>query len=376
MAAAMTAAELGIPVRLRETAARPFAVQANCPSRWLHPHQYDWPLAWYSDPEFPRPEEDYLPLHWRADYSASVAAQWQTQYDDFLQRGYDFQAWYNSPPLPETSPEQLEAACDRDLATGNRFYFGAYLLCRGFPSEKVSIGKYSGFKFWANDPFTNFASLAKYCVRKKVLISGAGDGGLQDLLRFAFARTHPIELVGNVIKVLNRTQNGLEALATCCSEIIESVLAPRIVGGSDPCRTFVESLNEGVLSDVFDQFEEIVTFDFGSNRLQLICASIQFPSNFALNRLLVRFLEKFVSVRYPQHPPLVSFGVSIKRVRGVLKHMCANRANDCYGQLHRCEIGGKTTTFDLLVVRHGFGREKRKLEKATGRRTKPPKRAS
>src|SRR5262249_16783411 len=54
---------------------------------------------------------------------------------------------------------------------------GLVLSCVGAGTERSTHGKYSGLDFWSTDPFQNLGRT------DRILISGGGDGALQDYLR-------------------------------------------------------------------------------------------------------------------------------------------------------------------------------------------------
>jgi hypothetical protein len=52
-AAAIEAASRGITTHLIDTAPMPFLRQAACMTRWIHPHEYEWPLDHWPTPDYP-----------------------------------------------------------------------------------------------------------------------------------------------------------------------------------------------------------------------------------------------------------------------------------------------------------------------------------
>src|ERR1700691_5651503 len=58
------------------------------------------------------------------------------------------------------------------------------LIATGFGTENTQVkDNYRGFGFWESDPLRKYALNMGIFAPQRMLISGAGDGALQDLLR-------------------------------------------------------------------------------------------------------------------------------------------------------------------------------------------------
>jgi FAD binding domain len=180
MTAALTAASLGVRTVVLEASPRLFGTQAGCSTRWIDPAQYDWPLLHWTSGQFPIAGRS-MPLPWNADWADQVASVWLASVQQFLGGPAGarlivepsavlgtvgtntIQVAYTTPNLPVTAS------------------FGALLFARGFGTERIQVGThYRGFAFWETDPCaTPHFGVASTSV-PSVLISGAGDGALQD----------------------------------------------------------------------------------------------------------------------------------------------------------------------------------------------------
>lgn len=203
--AALTASALGVEVVLleQEPGKRLFGKQSQVTTRWIDPVEYDWPLSrWrpvgnsYSVGKWPtRPHE--LPFSMQANNAHLLAYEWHKIYDDW------------PPPAPGravpfgkiqiidavngrsfTYKEEAQEVSVQGLqGYGAPTAFGAVLSCIGLSGENVSIKGfntplYRGYEFWSDDPFqTPFLGIARQPKTLKVLISGGGDGALQDFQR-------------------------------------------------------------------------------------------------------------------------------------------------------------------------------------------------
>jgi len=182
--AAMTAKELGVPCTLVDSEPlvggqlRPFARQRGCTTRQIEPSLYDWPLPRHNHSSWGHPS---MPL----TYTAGLA-------NDVVMRDLDpaFKAaklrtsW---GAIVEDKPERglsgmLEVKV-KDVLSGDT----STLLCDmvlfaiGAGQETVTVGAYSGYRFWDSDAFNQVPLVNSG--NGNVLISGGGDGALQDLIR-------------------------------------------------------------------------------------------------------------------------------------------------------------------------------------------------
>ena len=74
--AAIYAAAHGVTTHLIESALLPFLRQALCKTRWLHPHEYEWPLDHWPTPKYPYVGVPTVPLPWTAKLSDDLALGW------------------------------------------------------------------------------------------------------------------------------------------------------------------------------------------------------------------------------------------------------------------------------------------------------------
>ena len=71
--AAIYAAAHGVTTHLIENSLLPFLRQALCKTRWLHPHEYEWPLDHWPTPKYPYVGVPTVPLPWTAKLSDDLA---------------------------------------------------------------------------------------------------------------------------------------------------------------------------------------------------------------------------------------------------------------------------------------------------------------
>jgi FAD binding domain len=187
--AAIRAAELGARVHLVDLAPGPFLVQARSRTRWLDPTQYDWPAGHWGKAHYPWDPSVRLPLFYPALRADNLAVGWtfalnaaatalygrlsphyNTRVTAIVPVRDEFDVTFN-PPIPG-APSKFPFIL---WATG----FGTELC--GIPPGPAPV--YRGHPFWdtdkLEDPDCGLPSTPK------VLITGSGDGALQDFLRVA-----------------------------------------------------------------------------------------------------------------------------------------------------------------------------------------------
>jgi hypothetical protein len=195
LTAAVALAEQKLKVDVVERQPEPFHVQASCTSRWVDPTQYDWPMDHWRRASFPWPPtpRSRFPFPWSANFAAqTVAKQWIPLLDNhsaslqgILRLDYGLLAGQPRPrPSGRLEVEFFEVASKQSLGFDE---FTAVVLAFGFGAERCNLDgspHFRGFPFWESDTFeANGCGVAGGQGQDTVLISGSGDGSLQDLLR-------------------------------------------------------------------------------------------------------------------------------------------------------------------------------------------------
>ncbi len=167
LSAAVAAAIKGCHVTLYEQRDAVLPLQASASHRFLHPNIYDWPepgsLA----------EDANLPiLNWTADYADRVVSRLKAE---FLQRNLpiSFRAGSRITDIGHASaPWRVQLVGNEGLIQQK---FQAVILAVGFGIDR---GTGDGQSYWSGDPLNG-----PFEKTQRILISGAGDGGLVDLAR-------------------------------------------------------------------------------------------------------------------------------------------------------------------------------------------------
>jgi hypothetical protein len=196
--AAITAERNGVHTVLRERGKAPFSLQRTCQTRWIDPHEYDWPSGCWDCGKFPFDIQDFpdCVLPWEAGYAFKVAQQWTKSFSD-AQKESGLHQTYGDPVDLTDRPETLARAIDPESL------FGMILCCVGGQEKTwVDSNGFEGYGFWKGDSL-NTASLGLAPGSQNILIAGGGDGALQDFIRIVFRLGYAgLHSVREVIKLL------------------------------------------------------------------------------------------------------------------------------------------------------------------------------
>jgi hypothetical protein len=198
VAAAMSAVSHGVKAYLIDVERHPFERQAKCTTRWIDPCEYEWPTdhwrynAYPLPPYFGRP----VPLPWSASWSNLLAMNWRAR---FRRISLSFPHLLDFRPGTTLSSGSKKPRFDSSakewevhLSDGSKVNVGLVILAMGFGAERSEVPMavpggpmpmFSSLAFWQSDRYR-----AKNCglpggVPPQVVISGGGDGALQDFLR-------------------------------------------------------------------------------------------------------------------------------------------------------------------------------------------------
>jgi hypothetical protein len=193
--AAIWAAENKVRTLLIDKALKPFGVQRRASTRFLNPTQYDWPVNHWPFGVFPWLSSHVrLPLPYPSDNAANLAALWEAELLNAVGRLGGLLAYHDVTSVQNIDPASHSPALYVTLTgqlTGN-WAFGAIIWAAGAGREDCRIFRdpkaanpdpiYEGRGFWSDDPFAQQdCGVPGKPVR--ALISGGGDGALQDYLR-------------------------------------------------------------------------------------------------------------------------------------------------------------------------------------------------
>jgi hypothetical protein len=372
--AAMCAAEQGVRTVLLERD-RLFARHAACRTRWVHPTQYDWLVGHWDAGSFPWPGTPRMPLTWRQpDYANALALDWENQFHMHYPRLrafltvhlYATALGHTSPAAGTIGPVVLDW---RDVhGTMHHDPFGIVIIAMGFGEERTTISKacpYRGFEFWATDPFS-LPNLG--CTKPpRVLISGGGDGSLQDFLRIATICNSAEDIWR---RLPARSQSMVASLRDAEDQALRAFSWGPGVDAHFDCAALTALHQQhfqcaaALYADprVPACLDTLIRHDFEDLKLVHSCA--HFSQCYSLNRFLTLLVVRHLEAVRPGLTPILHQGFTLTDVRGV-GHRCTGPAT-CHGQLHQTSISPQPTcartrpiptswqSFEVVVVRHGI----------------------
>jgi hypothetical protein len=199
LTAAAAASRLGVrDVTLAERAGTVMPLQSRSVSRWLDPVQYDWPAAHWADEAWP---VDETPRRFTAvsipfpKLTAALAEDWALEFQNrtagILGRGVTALFDTEASLWRRATGGGLEVDL-HNLKTGATAVAACDLLilAAGFGVEHsavpdtTSATDFWGLDFWSTDKFET-VDMGIAAAKHGVLVSGAGDGALQDFVRLA-----------------------------------------------------------------------------------------------------------------------------------------------------------------------------------------------
>ncbi len=396
VSAALRSAQLGVPTFLIEKERQAFSVQAACATRWIDPTQYDWPLDHWQVGQYPHPPKNpRVPLSWRGGRAVDLAAGWYGELLNIVALARLVQHtpvmlrfWrgcqLRSTPVLDSSGQILHVTLER-VRTGKQYPIdvGMVILATGFGREQhylLTNGSTQphpiwgcahptwGFGFWQNDRLSE-PDLGISKGTPSVLISGSGDGALQDFLRVTTTGSSAAEIYSKC-----RIPDDFERRLQTAQEWAHRTY-------SWGCRA---RHDHAVLKRLHSAYEQVVR-----NALQL--ANVQralralvrpvvpavrlvyecdhFSAAYGLNRFLALLIGNYLESKSAAGPgSILISGHRLKDLRSDEKgHNCDYDPVECHGKRHRAKLvgfpqcwGGEgkevvlNTPVNVLVIRHGL----------------------
>lgn len=388
--AAMIAADRGVQTTLIERGDGPFSLQLGCHTRRLDPVVYDWPAEHWAAGEFPW-RGDELPLHWEAGGSAAIGITWEELFNAEVEINPLLTVVHraeleNPEDLGKDENEKLIPVYYKAVETDARqgpFEFAMILSCIGAGKEKVELDNYVSESFWNDDSYADENLGLPGYMSPKILISGSGDGALQDFLRIVTKKESAKEIFQSLPPDLQRDAGAISSFedhyqrAFCWSAnadgshkpddcTIQTTLHKQYVElvtkvlDKTKYRSELRGALDLILRDIPDRLMITLTFE---------CT--HFSHCYPLNHFLVLLLATYIEQRLKTKKILFP-DTRIVKLTGRDKHVCdKNNRKACEHQAHvasiipaQCSTLRETETkdaadlptdpFNVIVVRHGI----------------------
>ena len=200
LTAAAAASRLGVrDVTLVERANTVMSLQARSDSRWLDPVQYDWPAAHWHEEAWPLDETPRLFTAVSVPFprvAAAVAEDWAQEFQNRTSRllGAAIKPLFHTDALVWRRVTKGIEVDLRDLPTRTvtSTTFDLIIFAAGFglehsevPDTTSTTRPFKGLDFWSSDEFETDGMGLPATAKAGVLVSGAGDGALQDFVRLS-----------------------------------------------------------------------------------------------------------------------------------------------------------------------------------------------
>lgn len=381
VSAAIQAATMGISTTLVEQNSAGFTTQRLAATRVIDPTQYDWPLDHCHSARLPwSPSHTALPLSFVAARADHLAIRWQLELRSAIRALPHLDARFNT--TVNTVTPSGATLLDVKLSSGAQIKVGAIVNAKGFGNEQCRIEYppailcYEGQPFWGPDQFT-----ALNPHKHRVLISGGGDGALQDYLRIVTG-------LGRAIDIARRC-NIPSGILNAIQSAEDRSHRGRSWATNQPAQ--IRLRHEGLY---FIELEQVhlamvrllLSLPLGilglrSLALKDVPVTIVYrepyiPSYYGLNRFLVLLLAQYLKNTYlypgwvvdsirpspgSPHTCTTLMGgqhhASGTYVSGVLvRHDCFEKEHDVRfrASLYPHGAGPTNTTYNVIIVRHGL----------------------
>lgn len=360
--------------------------QGNAPHRTLDPTLYDWPAPHWTMSTYPLPGDDAFPLGYERGLATTAAAAWRgglgaeasrrlrvvfgatVDFDRPRRRGARHRArsitsvkaregdtvtvadGWTAVPRPASPASIRRKDC---VLVVHAFGIGKE---RVFIEGQPRRARYRCPEFWSDDGVGSSA-------RRRVLVSGGGDGAIQDFIRLSTGCRDPKELVTSVFA--DAAEDVLDEVGRAVGSAVEDEIATWLAGSPTDASLAAARL-EAAMSDALDGQEahRRGVFDAARARVHALAADRHvtvvhrnpvYDHCYALNRLSALLLFR-----------LLGEARVARRVSTELVDVCsASRAHTCGDSATTCARYPHTATlktderepdssqFDVVVIRHG-----------------------
>ncbi len=355
---------------LVEGASEPFSRQSECPTRYICPTESDWPLAHWRERRYPW-NGPAMPLSWRAGAADKLAHKWSAQLIAATRQKQTGSALTFIPDFPlrprpdgiiyKYLPNGLHEVQFKD---GTKDAFGMILFCTGPGIEITTLGNFQGLDFWEKDTLLKPGfglRLPKKASRHnprfpKTLISGGGDGALQDFVRAVTKRRSVGQVAAEIFATLDPLLvRQLEQRIFSVEDQFQRafILSP---DGEEDCRinTAIHMAHKQIIADLKRNngkyqkrwpgvWEEISAFvqkeiisQPDATHAELIHPCTHFTKCYALNRFIVLLLASHIAELH--HFGAIKTGYVVTNISGQ-GHICERKPRACFDRPHKVEMG-------------------------------------
>jgi hypothetical protein len=365
---AILTARRDVDVVLADRGVAPFALQSQCDTRWIDPVQYDWPAEHASRGQWPVSGWPvHVPMKFKANYADQLADEWSDTLVDeaWLRPHLDlrFETRLLHYPTPSAVGSPGVNASLWDPVQGNYTEdFDVVVLARGIAREKVTVPhdaddpvtnkspKFVSIRFWQQDKFQQ-PTLGLSSSSHRVLISGGGDGALQDYIRLVTGTNSALLLLEDICAAMPNGAGMLPVLRWRLAEAEEQAHRMQLWSGSaaDDHQTLsrlhelhlrlLKVLRRRYAADWASAKAMLATLVSHRNpvRVRLVHPCTHFSTCYSLNRFVALLLGRFISEEFGVET--IEANTKIRAVRPDLGTGHPSACPEgCWGQPHFVEL--------------------------------------
>ena len=375
---------------------RVLSLQASCSTRWLDPAQYDWPASHWDGEQWPIQEPTGFPYPTAAKLppvvtlEADYADEWSAKFA-FALSVYESAGSVTFVPnvkavdwnfvsakscyeveFDDAATGASKGALDADIVI---FAGGLGRELFSIPLWGSSVKKYSSTPFWADDAF-EAANFGLGSLSHGMLVSGGGDGSLQDFIRLVSGQRSAREVWKAVEPALSpATLRAFERLGDWDRSVQDAEefapahgsMCDRLAALHARYRMEVQRLrsNFAEWAVVAAALDALIPSARPKDKVFLALKSAHFDGCYPLNRLVALLLVEYVSSKHSGHSPLLMHSAvrsvvpSIPLTAGGTAALGVVVARPTTCETTAAEIAawpGKPMAwaFDGIVIRHGI----------------------
>ncbi|HSI87184.1 MAG: hypothetical protein ACAI35_00915 [Candidatus Methylacidiphilales bacterium] len=318
---------------------RLFKLQANAPSRWVDPCQYDWPAAHWDKAAFPITKAYCtMPLEWDADKASLLAKRWRKILLNNAGRNMITITPYCKVNGGKVVGSVIKVTLESTKSTDQKSRapllltqclegkeireYQAVILATGFGVETTSLRKdinnkdlliSPGKGFWQKDRLEKpMCGLKPPAGRKEgpvVCIAGSGDGALQDFIRVVTKKKSARDVLEYVFAGIPEVLQEVEKEIREVEEFAIRHGAWNFSREHDEClfihtheghQAVVDKILQGPeAQNILIKLNQLLN-QSDSSEVHLVYPKQYFSCFYALNRFIVLLLGACISTRSPK----------------------------------------------------------------------------
>lgn len=376
--AGIRAAQFRVPTTVVERNDHPFECQAGCSTRYIDPTLYDWAVDHWPNAAFPWSGTPDMPLECTANWANRLASSWEQQLGQAhadlshlsIRCGWEV---IDAPLGPESDGLISVKMRSREghLSTER---FRTIVWCGGWGHEAHQLANFTSYRFWDTDHIAERnLGLSR---PPRVLISGGGDGALQDLLRVLTGQSaHQILEILRNDQTIRRAIDAIEpviqskedqaqrAMTWSRTRIHDHRIQQRLHDVHlDQVRWLLNTSNAAPA--VGHHLPVMLRKPFPAT-VELAHSCSHFSRCYPLNRFLSLLFIEYLRAQGNTNFRLRSYTIT-KDIRGTNNHTCptAGAPLDCWGHPHEVSFEKSECSqfntgdphgaevFDVILLRH------------------------